>query len=345
MSISEIGCYHNGCPKRKFFNSLPVDHIFIYATLGPAEILYTATGYCILRENHTLAPSSIRNKFNEIEPELSPIRVFLQGEEEPRLYRSLNVLAFKYEVEMENGEEKEIRSSFYLALRKKCGFGYKNICEIKVFKKDEEKTKETAFLESLDVKFIKKAIEQLKSINVEFIEEAIEQSKSTNVYEKIYSNKDVTEEYEEEKTPRNKINRIRKLRHLTFNQYEQKQDLEHFFRAFLPFDLLGPLEEEFEKIKLEDKDPEKEREERYKRISEEGRLIMSTIKGKDKEDCLDIFANVESAHENYWRWMKRFGRKPEDSSIQSTLTNAQVDLDRALLEAEDFLRESREENR
>ena len=86
-------------------------------------------------------------------------------------------------------------SSFYIALREKCHFEEGDIAEIKVLRKDEEKTKEAVFLKSLDVRLIKNAIEQLRSIGV---------------YEKIHS-KDVTQEYNEEKTPINKFDRISNL--------------------------------------------------------------------------------------------------------------------------------------
>ena len=118
MSVSEIRCYHNGCPKRKFFNALPIDHIFIYATLGHTNIMYDATGYCIFEENYRVtAVSDVEKKFIEIAGKASPIDVFLGGEEKPKYYQGLNALAFRYEIkfkyetEMKSGE-KEILSYF-----------------------------------------------------------------------------------------------------------------------------------------------------------------------------------------------------------------------------------------
>lgn len=327
MPISEIRCYHNGCPKRKFFNSLPIDHIFIYATLGPTNRMYDATAYCIFEENYRVtAVPDVEKKFIKIAGKVSPIDIFLEGEEKPQYYQSLNALAFKYEIkfkyktEMQSGE-KEVLSSFYLALRKKCLFKHENIAEIKVLKKDRKRTEEAAFLKSLDVEVLKEGIEQLRSIGV---------------YEKIHS-RDITEEYEEEKTPINKFNRMSDSGFLTFSQHEQTQDLLNFFAVFLPPTYsTGPLKKQIERINS--KDPKELLEEKYGRIQRERRSIGTTINEEDRGDYLDIFSNVEATHRIYQIWVKKFHRAPGVAYTQSELMAAQQNFERGLLEAEDFIK-------
>lgn len=329
MSISEIRCYHNSCPKRKFFNFLPIDHIFIYATLGRTDAIYAAIGYCILQENHTLTPPSIRNKFDEIAPELSPIRVFLKGEEKPKYWESLNALAFKYEIEMRNGEEKEeIVLSFYLALRKKCGFEHENIREIKVSKEDKEKTKETAFLDSLDVGLIEEAIKQLEGIDVTFIEEATNQPKSINVYEGICLKKDVTEEYEEEEIPINKFKRT--------TTSKQKEDLSEFFDVFLLPSAYPTesLEKELQRMESEEEQPGK----KYKRIHKELRSIRP--KQEYVKEYRDILLDVERFYAFCLIDLKRFDKEPGNALIRSDLSITLRDFHNSTIAAEEFLSRS-----
>ncbi len=290
--------------------------------------MYDATGYCIFEENYRVtAVSDVEKKFIKTAGRVSPIYIFLEGEEKPKYYQSLNALAFKYEIkleyeaEMQNGE-KEVASSFYLALRKKCLFKDENIAEIKVLKKDKNKTEEAAFLKSLDVETIKRGIGELRSIDV---------------YEKIRS-KSITEKYSSEKTPINKFKRMSDSGFPTFSQHEQTQDLLHFFAVFLPPTYsTWSLKKQIERIKS--KDPEELLEEQYERIQRELRLIRSTMNEEDREDYRDVFAEIETHRISYWGWRKKSRRTPHNLETQSALSNARRDFKRSLLEAEDFLRE------